>query len=237
MRVVSKKIPTQERLIFALDVENASKAKDFVARLDDSVHFYKIGLELLMSGEYFTLLNWLIEHHKKVFVDLKFFDVPATVGRTVARLADYGASFASVHGNQNMMLCAAKNKGALKILAVTALTSLDRGDLGDLGFECSVSQLVLSRAKRALQAGCDGVISSGLELSMLREFISNELLILTPGIRPVSNKDDQKRTVDLEDAFKNGTDYIVVGRPIRDAKNPYQVALSMQKRMAQIFST
>ena len=230
-----KKIPTQERLIFALDVENTTKAKDLVAHLDDSVHFYKIGLELLMSGEYFALLNWLIKHNKKVFVDLKFFDVPATVGRTVARLADYGASFTTVHGNQNMMLAAAKNKGMLKILAVTALTSLDEGDLKDLGFECSVQELVLSRAKRALQAGCDGVISSGLEIAMLRKFIKNELLIITPGIRPVSNKDDQKRIIDLEDAFKIGTDYVVVGRPIRDAKKPYQVAKSMQMRIAQVF--
>ena len=144
-----KDINIEDRLIFALDVPEVNEAKDIVSELDESVNFYKIGMELLMTGKYFELLNWLIEHDKKVFVDLKFFDVPETVGRTIARLSDYGATFATVHGNQALMEKAAQNKKNLKILAVTALTSLDKGDLDDLGFDCDVQDLVISRAKRA----------------------------------------------------------------------------------------
>jgi orotidine-5'-phosphate decarboxylase len=126
-----KNINLEDRLIFALDVPEVSQAKALVTQLDDSVHFYKIGMELLMTGEYFQFLDWLIANNKKVFVDLKFFDVPETVGRTVKRLSEYGATFATIHGNQALMEKAVQNKGDLKILAVTALTSLDKGDLDD----------------------------------------------------------------------------------------------------------
>ena len=128
-----------------------------------------------------------------------------------------------MHGNRSIMEAAAENKGdTLKVLGVTVLTSLDRGDLDDLGFDCDVDALVLSRAKRALEAGCDGVISSGLEVPKLREFVDEKLLVVSPGIRPVDNKPvgDQKRVVTVETAFSNGADYIVVGRPIRDAGQP-----------------
>src|SRR5205823_4779336 len=119
-----------------------------------------------------------------------------------------------------MMEAAAREKGEVKILAVTALTSLDRGDLDDLGFSCDLERLVLSRARRALQAGCDGVVSSGLEAQKLKAEFQDRLLVVTPGIRPVKNEDDQKRTVDAAQAFANGADYIVVGRPIRSAADP-----------------
>jgi orotidine-5'-phosphate decarboxylase len=231
-----KNIDNKDRLIFALDVPEIIQAKSLVEQLDDSVHFYKIGMELLMTGEYFDLLKWLIKNDKKVFVDLKFFDVPKTVGRTIARLSDYGATFATIHGNQALMEEAVKEKGELGVLAVTALTSLDRGDLDDLGFKCDVKDLVVSRAKRAFEAGCDGIVSSGLEVPMLREFVDNKLITVTPGIRPVDNKtsDDQKRTVDVAQAFESGTDYIVVGRPIRDAENPYEMAKSIQKTISEV---
>ena len=224
-----KDIKVEDRLIFALDVPEIDQAKNLVSELDDSVNFYKIGMELLMTGQYFDLLNWLIQQDKKVFVDLKFFDVPETVGRTIARLSDYGATFATIHGNQALMEKAAQTKGELKILAVTALTSLDRGDLDDLGFDCNVQDLVISRAKRAFEAGCDGVVSSGLEVPFLREFVDNKLIAVTPGIRPVANDDDQKRVVDVATAFKSGSDYIVVGRPIKNAENRYQAASDIQK--------
>ncbi|HIF88244.1 MAG TPA: orotidine-5'-phosphate decarboxylase [Candidatus Thioglobus sp.] len=230
-----KDIKLEDRLIFALDVPEIDQAKDLVAELDDSVGFYKIGMELLMTGQYFDLLNWLIQQDKKVFVDLKFFDVPETVGRTIARLSDYGATFATIHGNQALMEKAAQTKGDLKILAVTALTSLDRGDLDDLGFDCDVKDLVISRAKRAFEAGCDGVVSSGLEVPFLREFVDNKLIAVTPGIRPVANDDDQKRVVDVATAFKSGSDYIVVGRPIKNAENRYQAASNIQKIIRSVF--
>ena len=230
-----KDINVEDRLIFALDVPEVEEAKDIVSELDESVNFYKIGMELLMTGKYFELLNWLVDNDKKVFVDLKFFDVPETVGRTIARLSDYGATFATVHGNQALMEKAAQNKKNLKILAVTALTSLDRGDLDDLGFDCNVQDLVISRAKRAFAAGCDGVVSSGLEVPFLREYVDNKLIAVTPGIRPVTNDDDQKRVVDVATAFKNGSDYIVVGRPIKNADNRYKAASDIQKIIRSVF--
>ena len=230
-----KDINVEDRLIFALDVPEIDQAKDIVTELDDSVNFYKIGMEMLMTGSYFELLNWLTERDKKVFVDLKFFDVPETVGRTIARLSDYGATFATIHGNQAMMEKAAENKNDLKILAVTALTSLDRGDLDDLGFDCDVQELVISRAKRAFEAGCDGVVSSGLEVPYIRKYVDKKLIAVTPGIRPVSNDDDQKRVVDVATAFKSGSDYIVVGRPIKNAKNRYQAASDIQKIIRSVF--
>jgi orotidine-5'-phosphate decarboxylase len=230
-----KDIRIEDRLIFALDVPEVSEAKKIVTELDDSVNFYKIGMELLMTGQYFELLDWLIAKDKKVFVDLKFFDVPETVGRTIARLSDYGATFATIHGNQALMEKAAENKNNLKILAVTALTSLDRGDLDDLGFDCNVKDLVISRAKRAFEAGCDGIVSSGLEVPYIREYVDNKLIAVTPGIRPVANDDDQKRVVDVATAFKSGSDYIVVGRPIKNAENRYKAATNIQKIIRSAF--
>lgn len=236
--MTQKNITTKDRLIFALDVPDCEVAKNLVQELGDSVNFYKLGLELMMTGDYFDLLDWMLSKEKKVFVDLKFFDIPATVGAAVHRLKNRGASFVTVHGNQSIMEAAAENKGDhLKVLAVTALTSLDRGDLDDLGFDCDVGDLVLSRARRALEAGCDGVISSGMEVAKLRQQIDNKLLVITPGIRPVDNKpsEDQKRVVTVTQAFKNGADYIVVGRPIRDASNPRASAEAIQNSIADCF--
>ena len=221
-----------------MDVPDCDKARSLADELGDAVTFYKIGLELMMSGGYFDLLDWMLERDKKVFADLKFFDIPATVGSAVRQLKDRGAACVTVHGNQSIMEAAAENKGDdLKVLAVTVLTSLDRGDLDDLGFECDVGELVLSRAKRALESGCDGVISSGLEAPRLREFIDEKLLVITPGIRPVDNKPtgDQKRVVSVEQAFKNGADHIVVGRPIRDADSPRAAAEAIQATIAAQF--
>ena len=227
----AKNIDPRERLIVALDLPSAQQAKDFVQAVGDEAVFYKVGLELFMSGGYFELVEWLVAQRKKVFVDLKFFDVPETVRSAVRGLHHRGVSFATVHGNQAIMQAAAAEKGDIAILAVTVLTSLDRGDLDDLGFACDVERLVLSRARRALEAGCDGVISSGLEAPMLRNEIDHRLLVVTPGIRPVENRvsDDQKRTVDVAQAFANGADYIVVGRPIRNAADPRQAAADIQR--------
>ena len=234
----NKNISDNERLIFAMDVPDCDRAKALAEELGDTVTFYKLGLELMMSGGYFELIDWMLAHDKKVFADLKFFDIPATVGSAVRQLKDRGVSFVTVHGNRSIMEAAAENKGdTMKVLGVTVLTSLDRGDLDDLGFACDVEALVLSRAKQALEAGCDGVISSGLETPKLREHIESRLLVITPGIRPVDNREtgDQKRVVSVEQAFANGADYVVVGRPVRDAENPRAAAESIQATIAAQF--
>ncbi len=231
-----KNIPSRDRLIFAMDVPDCERARALAEELGDAVTFYKLGLELMMSGGYFDLLDWMLARDKKVFCDLKFFDIPATVGSAVRQLKDRGASFVTVHGNQSIMEAAAENKGdTLKVLAVTVLTSLDRGDLDDLGFDCDVAALVLSRARRALESGCDGVISSGMEVSALRDSIDDSLLVVTPGIRPVDNRPvgDQKRVVTVETAFRSGADHIVVGRPIRDAASPRAAAEAIQETIAK----
>jgi len=233
-----KPIPSRDRLIFAMDVADASEARQTVEQLGDSVTFYKIGLELFMAGGYFELLDWMVARDKKLFVDLKFFDIPATVAAAVKRLNGRGVTFTTVHGNQAIMEAAAAAKEDVKVLAVTVLTSLDRGDLDDLGFQCDVQQLVLSRAKRALATGVDGVVSSGMEAEMLRNHLDHKLLVVTPGIRPVDNRpsDDQKRVLTPTAAFQAGADYIVVGRPIRDAADPRASAERIQAEIAAVFS-
>lgn len=221
-------IEPADRLIFALDVPDAAHARRLIRTLDDEVGFYKLGLELFLSGDYFELVDELKRAGKKVFADLKLFDVPATVGRAVAQLARREVDFLTVHGQDAMLAAAAENKGNAKVLAVTALTSLDQGDLDDLGFQCDIEALVLSRARRALALGCDGVISSGLEVPALRRGADSSLLVVCPGIRPVANIDDQKRTLGVEQAFAAGADCIVVGRPIRDADDPRAAAAAIR---------
>lgn len=241
VRLSKHAIDPAERLIFALDVPSPESARQLVETLGAAVRFYKIGLELFMAGGYFELLAWLRARDKKIFVDLKFFDVPETVRAAVRQLQSYEATFTTVHGNDAILRAAVEAaqemSGNLGILAVTALTSLDQADLQDLGFACDPKTLVLSRARRALEIGCRGVISSGLEAADLRDHLGDKLMIITPGIRPVFNRpvDDQKRTLDVEEAFLSGADYIVVGRPIRQAPDPHQAAVQIQERIAKLF--
>ena len=234
----TKNIPVHDRLIFALDVSGPEAAKQLVNQLGDSVSFYKLGLQLFMAGGYFELVRWLQDRGKKIFVDLKFFDVPQTVRSAVRELKKYGVSFATVHGNDSILRAAVEEKNGLGILAVTVLTSLDQADMEDLGFRADVRDVVLSRARRALEIGCDGIVSSGLEAADIRQELGDRLVIVTPGIRPVRNIDDQKRTVDVEEAFRNGADYIVIGRPIRepvDFATPREAAESIQERIRTLF--
>jgi orotidine-5'-phosphate decarboxylase len=228
-------IATRQRLIVALDVPDAASARALVQELGDSVEFYKIGLELAMSGEYFGLLAWLLDEGKQVFADLKFYDVPATVSSAVRQLRRWGASFLTIHGDRAIMEAAAAEKGSeLRLLAVTVLTSLDQKDLQQMGITLDVQTLVLRRAEQARTAGCDGVIASGLEAAALRDILGPDMLIVSPGIRPAENSsaDDQKRIVTPAQAFTNGADYIVVGRPIRNAASPRAAAEAMQAEIA-----
>jgi len=228
-------IPRGERLIVALDVPSAREARALVEKLGDAVRFYKIGLELFSAEGYFELLAWLTARGNKVFADLKLYDIPETVRRAVANLRGSGATFVTVHGHRSVMEAAAREKGAMKILAVTVLTSFDQRDLEEMGSRKSLEELVLARARGAAETGCDGVIASGLEARPLKTEFKDRLLIVTPGIRPADSRDDQKRTVDVAQAFANGADYIVVGRPVREAQDPRAAAQAIQKTIAATF--
>lgn len=228
----------KDLLIVALDFENIQKAKALVELLGDEVTFYKVGLELAMSGDYFELIEWLGKKNKKVFADLKLFDISTTVGKAIKNLANYkNINFVTIHtASQDIMRQAVLNKGHIKILAVTILTNLDKNDLFDMGFNQNITlkDMVIKRAKLAKECGVDGVISSGLEASEIRKNTDDDFLIITPGIRPnfLSNvSDDQKRIVDVKTAFENGANYIVVGRPITQAQNPKEVAAKIQQQI------
>ena len=225
-------IPAAKRLIIALDVPTGAQARDLVEDLGDTVSFYKVGLELFTGDDGFAMVDWLTRRGKQVFVDLKFFDVPATVARAVSQLRGRQVSFATVHGNDAMMRAAAEAAGEVGILAVTVLTSLDAADMRDLGFDCDIPALVRSRAQRAVALGCAGVVASGQEAAMLRKTLGDDGLIVTPGIRPVRQDDDQKRTVTPTQALRDGADYLVVGRPVRDAGNPREAARIIQDEIA-----
>jgi len=233
MPTANTHIPSRERLIFALDVPSLEEARALISRLGDSVEFYKLGLEVFLSGHYFELMAELKDKGKKVFADLKLFDIPATVAAAVRQLALHEVDFCTVHGNDGMLKAAADAKGGMRILAVTALTSLDQGDLDDLGFQCDARTLVLSRARRALILGCDGVVSSGLEVGVLRQHAEPRLITVCPGIRPIHNDDDQQRVMTPYQAIRDGADYLVVGRPIRTASDPAAAAESIQSEIGR----
>lgn len=234
----TKEIRPEERLIVALDVPEVEAARRLVESLREAVQFYKIGLELFMTGEAFALADWLRERGNKVFADFKLFDVPATVAAAVRRLAPRGVDFLTVHGDDAILEAACRAKGeGLAILAVTVLTSLDDADLRAMGYAMGVEELVLERARQALARGCDGVIASGREARRLRAELGDRLLIVTPGIRPASggSRDDQKRVMTVEEAFLSGADYVVVGRPIRNAPEPYEAAKAIQGTIQGLF--
>lgn len=233
----SKAIPLEERIIFALDVDSVDRARDWVIRLEDHVSFYKVGLQLFLAG-WFPVVDWIIDRGHKVMVDLKLFDVPETVKLAVRQLRGRGITFVTVHGNDPILRAAVQEKGDLKVLAVTVLTSFGEEDMAEMGVPVKIEDLVYVRARRALELGCDGIVSSGLEAKRIRETLGEGLLIVTPGIRPGRNVDakvdDQKRIVTAGDAFAGGADYIVVGRPISGADDPIMVVKAMQGEIEKV---
>ncbi len=225
-------IPLQDRIIVALDVDSPDQAKTLVKKCESHIGFYKVGLQLFM-GSWFETVDWIIDRGHKVMLDLKFFDIPETVKLAVEQVNNRGVSFATIHGNDPIIRAAVSARGDLKLLAVTVLTSFGEEDLRAMGMTQSVEDLVYFRAKRALDLGCDGVVSSGLEAEKMRNDLGEKLLIVTPGIRPganVSNSDDdQKRIVTAGMAIKKGANHVVVGRPITKAADPIQVIEQMQQ--------
>lgn len=226
----------EERLIFALDVRDRIQALEWIERLGDSVRFYKIGMELLASGEYFQVLDELAARGKRVFVDLKFFDIPATVAGVVRGLDRWPVSYCTIHGWHPAMMQAAAEANAnsdMRLLAVTVLTSMDGNDLRSMGIPGEPEAIVVERALAAQAAGIDGVIASGLEAAPIRRATGSGFSIVCPGIRPGGPVgDDQKRSVGVARAFADGADAIVVGRPIRQASDPRAAALAIQAEIA-----
>ncbi len=235
-----KNIPLDERIILALDVAEPEMAKEWVRKTEAKIKFYKVGLQLFMAG-WFDIVDWIIDRGHKVMVDLKFFDIPETVKLAMMQLQDKGVTFATVHGNDPIIrasLEATKGQGSsLKILGVTVLTSFGEEDMRAMGMTGTIEDLVYFRAKRALELGCDGVVSSGLEAARLREGLGEKLLIVTPGIRPGANlqdgSDDQTRIMTAQKAIENGADYVVVGRPITKAADPLQVISDLQDEISR----
>jgi orotidine-5'-phosphate decarboxylase len=233
MNEIIKDIPLNKRIIFALDVRTRDEARTWVEKLESQIKFFKVGLELFLAGG-FDMVDWITGRGLEVMLDLKFFDVPQTVASAVRQLENRGVTYTTVHGNDAILRAAAEAKKDVKILAVTVLTSLDQGDLRDLGFQCSPEELVLSRARRALQVGCDGVVASGLEAPKIRQELGSRLFVVVPGVRPVQNQpDDQKRIVDVRSAFLNGADQVVIGRPIRQAPDPGLLIQEMQDQIGK----
>ena len=232
---MSKNIPLNERLIFALDVDSLGEAERWLDLLGDHVRFYKVGLQLFLAG-WFPAIDMILKRGHKVMVDLKFFDIPETVALAVRELKNRGATFITVHGNDPILRAAVQERNGAKILAVTVLTSFDESDMLEMGFTGTIADLVYHRAKKALSIGCDGIISSGLEVPRLREGLGDQFLIVTPGIRPGTNdviqEDDQKRIASAYQAIRNGADYVVVGRPIRNSSDPVSVVKQIQDQIA-----
>ncbi|UWX04084.1 orotidine-5'-phosphate decarboxylase [Pseudoxanthomonas sp. NC8] len=230
----------EDRLIFALDVPGRVQAREWVDRLGDSVRFYKIGMELLASGEYFQVLDDLAARDKRVFVDLKFFDIPATVAGVIRGLGRWPVSYCTIHGWHPAMMQAAAEANAgsdMRLLAVTVLTSMDGTDLRSMGISGEPETVVVERARAAQAAGIDGVIASGLEAGPIRRATGTGFSIVCPGIRPGGPAgDDQKRSVGVAEAFRDGADAIVVGRPIRQASDPCAAAVAIQTEIRSALS-
>lgn len=230
-------VPLRERIIIALDVNSPEQAKALVKKCESHVSFYKVGLQLFMAS-WFETVDWLADRGHKVMLDLKFFDIPETVKLAVEQVNNRGVTFATIHGNDPIIRAAVSARGNLRLLAVTVLTSFGEEDMRSMGMTGTVADLVSFRAKRALELGCDGVVSSGLEAGTLRRDLGEKLLIVTPGIRPGANvrdgSDDQQRIVTAGRAIGGGADHVVVGRPISKAADPIKVIEEMQREISAL---
>ena len=235
-------ISPRERLIVALDVADIPAARRMVEALDGTVSFFKVGLALQLAEGVESFIRELIGSGKKVFLDYKYYDISETLRKAVGRAAGLGVSFLTIHGSSQLMKSAVEAKGAsdLKLFTVTVLTSMDADDMAEMGYtKHTVEDLVLFRARKALEAGCDGVIASGHEARQIKEISRDKLLVITPGIRPEGYpSDDQKRRNTAGQAILAGADYLVVGRPITSPQgggSPAQSAEEFVKEMQAAF--
>ncbi len=228
-------IPHRDRLIVALDVPSVEAAEAMIARLGDSVTFYKIGYQLAYAGG-LALVRQLADAGKKVFVDLKLHDIGNTVARGVESVAALGATFLTVHAYPQTMKAAVEGRAGsgLKILAVTVLTSYDDDDLHAAGYRLGVSDMVEARAQQAQLLGIDGLVCSPEEAGSLRKIVGHRMSLVTPGVRPAgSATGDQKRIMTPASALAAGADYLVVGRPVLEAPDPKAAAETIGTEIAQ----
>ncbi|MEX5217622.1 MAG: orotidine-5'-phosphate decarboxylase [Nitrospiraceae bacterium] len=230
-------IDAKDRLIFALDVPSVAEADRLLERLGGQIRFVKVGLELFtVAGP--DMVNRLVARGHRVFLDLKFLDIEETVRRATARVADMGVAFLTVHANRKALIAAVQGRGdsQLRLLAVTVLTNFDSQDLRDMGIQRSVEDLVTARAALAAEVGCDGVVASGEEPEAIRAKVGPELLIVTPGVRPLGKgTDDHARVTTPSQTIAAGADFLVVGRPIRDAADPAAAASAILAEMQAAF--
>jgi len=230
-----KAIPLNERLIFALDVDSLTETEYWLDLLGKKIRFYKVGLQLFLA-EGIPAIEMVVNRGYNVMVDLKFFDIPETVSLAVRALRKHsGITFITVHGNEPILQAAIRERGDAKILAVTVLTSFDASDLRAMGLTGNVEDLVYLRAKKAISIGCDGIVASGVEGKRVRADLGEQFVMVTPGIRVELDKsvavDDQKRITSAYQAIHNGADYVVVGRPIRNANDPLAVVNLLQQQI------
>jgi len=235
----TSKINASERLIVALDLPNIADARKMVQDLDGVVDFFKVGLTLQLAAGVEEFIRSLIREKKRVFLDYKYYDVPETLRKAVSRASELGVAFLTIHGPGSLVRAAVEGRGerGLKLFCVTVLTSMDGDDIAEMGYaNHTPEQLVLFRARKALEAGCDGVIASGLEVRKIKEISRNALLVVTPGIRDAdSPSDDQKRRTTARAAILSGADYLVIGRPITEKPNPRAEAERLVRDMAAAF--
>ncbi len=225
----------RDRLIVPLDLPSVELAEAMIARLGDSVTFYKIGYQLAYAGG-LPLVGRLVDQGKKVFIDLKLHDIGNTVARGVESIAKLGATFLTVHAYPQTMKAAVEGRAGsgLKILAVTVLTSYDDGDMHAAGYRLGVSDMVEARAQQAQVLGVDGIVCSAEEAAALRKVIGHQMNLVTPGIRPAgSATGDQKRIMTPARAIAAGADYLVVGRPIIEAADPRAAAEAIHQEISQ----
>ena len=224
----------QDRLIIALDLPSTAEAEAMTAQCGNAVSFYKIGLQLLPVGG-MDLSGKLRAAGKKVFLDFKLHDIPTTVEKATRSIALRGGDLLTVHAEPPVMRAAVKGRGDdpdLKLLGVTVLTSYDDAMLKEIGYAMDARALVMRRVEQALEAGMDGVVASPLEAAEIRKKFGDELLIVTPGIRPSwSARDDQARAAAPADALRNGATHLVVGRPVNAAPDPAEAARKIVEEM------
>lgn len=224
-------IPVNERIIFALDFAEPKQALSWVERIDGQVKFYKVGLQLFLAGGW-PVIDQIVARGNQVMLDLKLYDIPATVQLAVTQFADRGITFTTVHGYGSVVEAALAANSGVGILAVTVLTSMGSEELTELNYQGTVEELVMERAKKVLSLGCNGIVCSAREASTLRREFGNQFSMVTPGIRPFdAAANDQQRIATPAQAILDGADHLVIGRPIRDAENPSTTIEAIQQEI------